>query len=154
MGGGQEGRERGRQGRTGKPAGMEERKRKRKQNKKTQTDGETRVSGSHRSHPPRNKAGNSEAEGPGAQCSSCSLDQGTTGWRSSERRGKLREGTPGPCDEGQPGPRGGCGHWVGVCTPIGGRCSAQRGKGSQGPGRVGMRDYSQKQRNSVSTHMP
>ena len=40
---------------------------KRKQNKKTQTDGETRVSGSHRSRPPRNKAGNSEAEGPGAQ---------------------------------------------------------------------------------------
>lgn len=102
-----------RQGRTGKPAGMR-RGREKRENKHKQTDGETRVSGSHRSpRPPPNKARNSKAEGPGAERPSCSLNQGTTEWSSSEAlsAGGSRGGA-------EPGPRGG-GCWAGKCAAPG-----------------------------------
>lgn len=70
-------------------------RRGREKREKKNTDGETRVSGSH-TLPPPNKAGNSEAKGPGAEHCSCSLDQGTIGWSSSERREEAERACQGP----------------------------------------------------------
>lgn len=59
---------------------------------------------------PPNKDRNSEAKGPGAEHSSCSLDQGTIGWSSSEGREEaeracraLGQGTAVPGKLGVPG---------------------------------------------------
>lgn len=121
---------------SGKPAGMEERKRKEK-TKNQKIDGETRVSGSHRCPPQSQKL---QSRGPKGQCSSCSLTKGQEDGAALNAGGEAGGGvgggaTWGPRDSqalGRPRAPGGQ-----MCSPIAGRCSAQRGEASQGPARVG-----------------
>lgn len=124
---------------SGKPAGMERKRKEKTKNQKI--DGETRVSGSHRCPPQSQKL---QSRGPKGQCSSCSLTKGQEDGAALNAGGEAGGGvgggaTWGPRDSqalGRPRAPGGQ-----MCSPIAGRCSAQRGEASQGPARVGGDGY-------------
>lgn len=117
--------------------GGEEEKRK---NKKQKIDGETRVSGSHRCPPQSQKL---QSRGPKGQCSSCSLTKGQEDGAALNAGEKLGGGVGGGATWG---PRDS--QALGRPRAPGGQMGVRAQQGS------GVRGYSQKQRKSVSTHMP